>query len=273
MPLPTNKLTRALRRPLRRIHIRLSHWFLSGPPVKFFFEKQRQRLSVRKQEKQNFAIISNRFPGLANRPLEVLYLHIPKCGGTSISRALLSSAGFKLLSDSGPVVQPMLSTRWISTHYDIDWFVRTGLLSRTRLEDSFTFTIVRNPFERAVSLFHYLKKIRRMNPAWNLETFLEHINREQPVIGGCKVARFSQAAPQISWISQSEWNGFTSILRLEEMASWKPMLETQLGTELQIPHVNRSRETPTHLSGRAKEMILAYYSADFERFAYSKKWP
>lgn len=262
---------RIMRRRLRR----LAHWWAAGPPLPFFFEHKRHRFSVREQERKNLALIRQRFQNQSIPRVEALFLHIPKCAGTSINQGLVSDAGFQRLDEIWAGKSPRLTGvgRLISPHYNIDWLVKNGVLESKLIDEAYTFTVVRNPFLRAISLFKYLRGTDVVSRNWSLVSFLRHVKRENPSNGGCKVARLSQAAPQVHWVRQSYWRGFDDVFSLEELPTWINLLEHRFGAGIQIPRLNTSPETNVALSRTATDLILEIYAEDFDFFGFNPAPP
>ncbi len=91
---------------------------------------------------------------------QCVFVHIPKCGGQSIEYAFLKSLGLgwhergRLLlrsKDKGEAGPPRLA------HLTARDYVGHGYISEADFNAYFSCAIVRNPWARAVSLYHYLR--------------------------------------------------------------------------------------------------------------------
>lgn len=88
------------------------------------------------------------------RDHQVLFIHIPKTAGTSINKALGINRGIgnfyytDVEKKRFPVSLHHMTPRQLVSY---------RLISKAELVSTFTFTFVRNPFDRLVSEFHYRK--------------------------------------------------------------------------------------------------------------------
>lgn len=80
--------------------------------------------------------------------LKFIFIHIPKCGGTSIENAL----GYDYKNNIGFNFEKKYQniTNIHPKHFKLDDYDRI-----TKIDDYFTFTIIRNPWERMVSNYNF----------------------------------------------------------------------------------------------------------------------
>lgn len=241
-------------------------WFRSGPAVRGLAPRLRQRANLRFQERKNVAI----WLPITAAPSEhgAYFVHIPKTAGTSVRAELEKHHGFQPLGPNNVTS----SSRLVCVHYDTDWLVQERLIDRDFLENSSTttFTIVRHPVARAQSVFRYLKGLETIPARWSFETFLAHVKRETPKIGGALFARTSHAAPQTSWINQANWSGPEHLFPLENLRRAEETLSRRLRKPVRFrEHQNASSGPLARLSTRALNLISEIYSDDFRELGYS----
>lgn len=89
-------------------------------------------------------------------PLPFIFIHIPKCAGTSIELALMRTClGVQNWKELGPhraAVHCLPQSG--RQHNKLRWFSKHGF----PIERYFKFALVRNPWHRAISQIRYLKK-------------------------------------------------------------------------------------------------------------------
>ncbi|AVG24661.1 sulfotransferase-like protein [Pontimonas salivibrio] len=254
---------KVVRRRILRKFRKVRNCWLFKPPRTRFCIPCRQRISSAVLEKKNLQ---------AWRPIKLasadsmaaVFIHIPKTGGTSLRAALTSDAGFE-------AVQPgrgIRSTRVVIPHHNPDWLIKKGLLNADELADAFSFVLVRDPVDRAISSYRYALATKRIPAFWKFEDFLLCVKRERPQIGGFMESRMTHAAPQVAWLQQSEWSGPSQVYRIENLSNSISELSEKLEKKIQIPFLNRSTGDKPSPSTRAKELIASIYSADFEFLGY-----
>ena len=144
-----------------------------------------------------------------------------------------------------------------------------GLVTEDDLETLFVFTLVRNPWDRAVSYYHWLQAQGFEHPAVTLakaapfEAFVSHPHTQASL----------RAQPYPSYVT--DWHGqdrCAAYIRLEHLAEDLAPLEAHLGFGLQMPHVNRSERVADYraaYSDSAAEAVAAACGGDIARFGYS----
>lgn len=200
-----------------------------------------------------------------------IFVHIPKTGGTSMTLALEARARADdiLIADT-----PKARRR----KHRLSRLDPPGRLwKHSRLSDidgmaglpdpAFVFTLVRNPWDRVVSLFHWARDQSFDHPmvhaakALEFEEFLVHPGM-QAALGGDMVANYVTDRS-----GRLRCNAF---LRLEHLEADLAPLEDHLGFRPDIPHVNTSRHPPASevYSPEGKELIGRLFAEDIHRFGY-----
>lgn len=203
-----------------------------------------------------------------------VFVHIPKTGGTSVALALESRAMKDdiLLGDTPKARRRRrrlagAKTRgrlWKhATLADID-----GLIDAETLAGLFAFTLVRNPWDRLVSYYHWLRDQSFEHHAVALAasadftTFVSH----PATLAAFRAAPASHYMRRADGVEQCH-----AYIRIEHFAEDAELLERHLGFQMSLPHVNRSRRDGDfrgYYSAATRDLIAEACAEDIERFGY-----
>lgn len=155
-------------------------------------------------------------------------------------------------------------------HQNLDSLVDLGLLLPNKLNNAFSFTIVRNPYTRLVSVWRYLMKLGDVSSATSFDGFVRMVLREQPRPGVYNACGLSLASPMSTWVSQSEWSGPQKIFYFERLAQAVEDLGKRLGIAANFPRVNVGDgiSGPIQISDNTLRDIQGFYAQDFLAFGY-----
>ena len=200
-----------------------------------------------------------------------VFVHIPKTGGTAMALALEGRAARedilvgdtpKALARRGRLQRLVVPGRlWKhSTLADIDGLVR--------LDDMFVFTLVRNPWDRMVSYYHWLRAQRFDHPAvtrakaLEFSGFLHHPGTQSSV----------QAAPYASYVTDAGGVMRARLfIRLEQLERDLAPLAAHLGFTPQLPVANpsdRGRDWRPYYSAADVATVARICAADIAQFGY-----
>ena len=203
-----------------------------------------------------------------------IFVHIPKTGGTALARALESRVGPEdiLLGDTPKARRRRRRVTGLqaegrlwkhSTLADID-----GLVTPAQISESFCFTLVRNPWDRMVSYYHWLRQQGFDHPAVGLArvlTFSEFLNhaQTQASLRAWPYARYMRAADGVERCD--------AFIRLEHFAQDAAPLWAHLGFRLEVERVNasaREAEYRGYYSDDDAALVAEVCAADIARFGY-----
>lgn len=214
--------------------------------------------------------------GSVGKP-KIVFVWIPKTAGTSLFAALENELGMVNFCRSLSHVK-LFRNRGATTfgHYDYRALLRAGYVSKEFDREAFKFCVVRDPYDRALSLYYYLKRIGRHSKS--LVEFLYEVSKNRPPIGLYNSIGLSQANPQVDWITdESDAFIVDSIFRFEEMSALAEEFRRRFGIgTLEIGRLNqtdrdRSSADILYSHDEVVPLIEEIYAKDFLLLRYEKK--
>ncbi|MBI1171522.1 Type II secretory pathway, pullulanase PulA [bacterium] len=212
---------------------------------------------------------------ILSRGRRFIFVHIPKTGGTALTLALEARAlkDDILIGDTpkararkGRIAGVKARGRlWKhSTLSDI-----AGLASDDEIAGFFTFTLVRNPWDRAVSYYHWLRDQHFAHPAVGLAKSL----------GFADFLRHPQTRTALALWPASAYlrdrfgrNRASLFARLEHLDADLAPLEAHLGFRLTpMPRANesgRDRDWRVYYSDEIAALLAGLCAEDIARFGY-----
>ena len=191
-----------------------------------------------------------------------IFVHIPKTGGTSMALALedRAKADDIMVGDTPKAVKRRGRLKDVQTAGRL-WKHSTladaeGLISRADMEALYTFTLVRNPWDRMVSYYHWLQSQSFDHPAVTLaqtSDFSRFLNADL-------TRRTFQASPYSHYMTDGAGQVHADLyIRLEHFDEDVAPLAAHLGFTPQLPHANAS--------DRARDWRSFYSDDDATRLA------
>ena len=211
---------------------------------------------------------------IISRGRAYVFVHIPKTGGTSLATALEARAmkDDVLIGDT-PKARRRKSRLAALTPRGRLWKHATladvdGVLSPDDLSRMFTFTLVRNPWDRVVSYYFWLKDQQFDHPAVASAKSL-------PFAGFLETPAIQQSlrqSPARHYMLDATGAEQCSLyIRLEAFEQDAAPLVAHLGFPVSMPHLNTSRRAEdyrTYYDSTTRQIVADVCAEDIERFGY-----
>lgn len=203
-----------------------------------------------------------------------IFVHVPKTGGTSLALALEDRAmKDDILIGDTPKARRRRSRLkganaagrlWKhSTLADID-----GLVSGAFIDTAFVFTLVRNPWDRMVSYYHWLQDQTFDHPAVRLAAQMDFVD----FVSAPQVRKTMQASPAQHYMTDARGTERCDLyIRLEAFDADAEPLWDHLGFALDLPQSNpstRERDYRPYYTDAAHAAVAQACATDIERFGY-----
>jgi hypothetical protein len=203
-----------------------------------------------------------------------IFVHIPKTGGTSMALALEDRAMKDdiMLGDTPKARNrrhrvkdaPSRGRLWKhSTLCDIE-----GVVSPQTIDNFFTFTLVRNPWDRMVSYYHWLREQNFDHASVSMAktmSFKGFVTDERTLIA-------NKTNPARSYMLCADGEErCDAYIRIENFEWDAKPLFAHLGFSLSLPHVNCSDRTGDYRSyynSEIEDIVAGCFSEDIARFGY-----
>ncbi len=179
-----------------------------------------------------------------------LFFHIPKTGGMSISKALFGDL------------------EW--GHKDVFYYQK--VFGKNTFQNLYKFTVVRNPFHRLSSAYHFLKAggINETDRMFCDNHLAAYSTFEEFVIKGLKkqeIKSWVHFLPQHAFILNNKNELVVDfVAKLESLDADFKTITHQLKKEASLPHINKGSKQTSAYSLEMEQVVKFVYQKDFELF-------
>ena len=179
-----------------------------------------------------------------------LFIWIPKTGGTSLFSQLQKEGMTLYLEDTIHKFKNEGSACF--GHFDVKSLLRCRVINKDYWDNCQPFAVVRNPYDRFVSLYHDFLKSGRIFPNTTIRRFATILPTLTRRPGYFNVRDFSQTASQIEWLSPG-----IEIRRFEDIIK-------------NLPHLNKSTDNPwmEYYDNELLKMVTDLYYDDITLLNY-----
>ncbi len=185
---------------------------------------------------------------------ECLFVHIPKCGGTSISQALFGNAA--------------------GGHIAMNEYVQA--FNSFEFNRYFKFTVVRNPWARLVSGFYFLKQgnwdPKGSGALGSIQEYEEFDRFVKGWLNPDNIRRHNVFRPQSKFLFRGDKLMVDFVGYLENIEDDFRHIQLQIGSQGELNHLNRgrllSKGYQDYYTDETIQIVGNLYRDDVENFGY-----
>ena len=202
------------------------------------------------------------------REKNIIFVHIPKTAGQSVTKFLLESIGKKYSlknSNYGLIFNNKKKLKGPTHYHHLTLFEYKELGIVKDLEYYYKFAVFRNPYKRFQSIFNYNKNIHLCT---EYKQFIKLI--ENKVFADN--ALYRHTLPQ-TWYVDYNLNNLDDCFFVEKISQLEKKFKNKYGFEQTILTENQSIENKIPLDNYTINFINKYYEKDFELLGYKYETP
>jgi len=181
---------------------------------------------------------------------KIVFVHIPKCAGTSVSYALYGS------------------DTW---HYSAK---ELKFINPQKFSNYYKFSIVREPIERIISTYSYSKEYIKNNPNTSIAFIQNYENVDafiQDFINRDNIKRHYFFWRQTDYLCNNRSKLLVDkFIKMEELDEGISQLNKLLCVSLSVKKMNQSKSKEIKISEESKKIIHEVYAEDYVKFGYEK---
>lgn len=216
---------------------------------------------------------------IINNTFKFIFVHVPKAAGTSVTNAFSEYTAYCDLeiggTGFGENIQPFFRNKF-GLYKHIPAKELKNIIGNKDWVKFFTFSIVRHPADRLLSIFNFLKQWEG-TPEDLREKLIEFQSFDEFVLSEIWKSRPGPDNiffPQSYWLTDKSGLLVDYVGKLENLEVSLEYIRDAIGLRkapnFKVTKLNQSKGEKdfTEISGEAKLLINEYYSSDFERFSY-----
>lgn len=177
-----------------------------------------------------------------NKP-PAIFIHIPKTGGNSVRKWML---------DNVPTAKAMFQGSYMKDHAPYSYIKKA-----IKQDHGLIFAVVRNPWDRVVSAYHYHKGKDRQGNDITFEQFVRTDMR-------------AANRPQHLYVDQS-----VTILKLEDIREDFKVIQQYFNCYIDLPVLNKSNHYhySEYYNDQTRMIVANKFKDDIDRYKYTYEQP
>ena len=207
---------------------------------------------------------------IVNHLHQFAFFHVPKNAGSTIGKVLITAAPKSFpVNDHNPEISPKPIGHWTPAR---------AIEQHPWVKRYWRFAFSRDPWARAVSLYHFLLDTKGQNFGGQFPTFERwlHATDEGPITGDWPVLRPGELArPQVYWMKNAAGEIDVGVMgKVEDLRTGLNAVfdHLELDRPTRIPQINQSQHGPWrsyYSTTRLVDIVAEQYAEDIEAFGYS----
>ncbi|XCF07730.1 sulfotransferase family 2 domain-containing protein [Tamlana crocina] len=199
-----------------------------------------------------------------------IFIHIPKNAGTSIQEALKSVKEKREHWVVSQTTKHQSLQDLLKIYEDSSWLEKK--VKDFDFLNYFKFAVVRNPFERMVSLYNYLNKSKVRNEICSVNGFEHFVHLFEDK--NSWVSKLHSAKSQLSYITDLEGKIAADYIgKYEDLSSFKTDIEANFDFKLNLKWLNVSNvhkfDYRSYYSNEIQSIIEKEFLEDLNMFNYN----
>lgn len=177
-----------------------------------------------------------------------IFIHINKTAGTSIGKAI------------GLPIKDHLTAKEV-----------IAKVGQTKWNEAYKFTLVRNPWDKAVSLYEYRRKKGRTDIAARGISFSDWVKMTYGEDKNYDYYSVRAFQPQVDWLKDNEGKiSMDFVGKFESINADFEQIKDVIGLDTGLPYLNASKRVgyQSYYDDETREIVARWFHEDIDLFAY-----
>lgn len=206
--------------------------------------------------------------------LKTIFVHIPKTAGVSLTHAIISHVvGYDTSGEIGHLSQGLkfkFDLRGPQKHKQAMYYV-PSYISQKLWDKYYKFAFVRNPWDRAVSEFHWRHQLPTRHPSKDFKQFLKYCeSRIQDEKNRRRDIYWTHAQTQKSYVTKKGKVILDDVFKFEDMDRAIEQIQDRIGIpfDLKMYNTSKHKHYQDYYDDESRKTVNRLYRDDIELFEY-----
>jgi len=206
---------------------------------------------------------------------KAIHIHIPKTAGVALEHAIMTEIlGYDTSGEIGHLSDDLkirFDLRGKQKHKQAKYYVLDNDIAQSQWDEYYKFAIVRNPWDRVVSEFHWRHSLPSRHPSTDFKEFINYCEfRIKDIKNKKRDIYWAHAQTQFSYITNNNKIIIDDIFKFEELSKATQIISDKLQLSLKLKKHNASKHNHyrEYYDQKTKLMVYNLYKEDIEAFGY-----